>query len=79
MLGYCVALAGLALGLLAWRRGVGGARALGLLLALGVLAQMLLGIAALVHAAPLDLSLAHQGGAIVLWLLAMASLRIARR
>lgn len=79
MLGYGVALAGLALGLWAWRRGVGAARVLGLMLALGVLAQMILGIATLVHAAPLDLSLAHQGGAIVLWLMAMASLRIARR
>lgn len=79
MLGYCVALAGLALGLLAWRRGAGAGRALGLLLALGVLAQMLLGIITLVHAAPLGLSLAHQGGAIALWLLALAGLRIAWR
>lgn len=79
MLGYGVAFAGFALGLLAWRRGAQAGRVLGLFLALGVLGQMLLGILTLVHGAPLDLSLAHQGGAIALWLLAMASLRIATR
>ena len=75
-LGYLVALCALALGALAWRR---GRRRLGGALAAGALAQAFLGVATVLGAAPLGLSLAHQGGAAALWLLALAHLRFGLR
>ncbi len=79
MLGYGVAAAALWLGLAAWRRGSGMGRMLGAGLAAAALWQVLLGIATVLKAAPLGLSLAHQGGAILLWALAFVSLRTASR
>lgn len=79
MLGYCVAAAALVLGGFAWRRGSGAGRWLGVGLAAAVLGQVVLGIFTVLYAAPLGLSLTHQAGAIALWVLAMAGLRIARR
>jgi cytochrome c oxidase assembly protein subunit 15 len=56
-------------------RGHGPARTMALLTLLAALGQIGLGISTVMHAAPLGLSLAHQGGAIILWLLAHAMMR----
>ncbi len=70
--GYLVALCGLALAGAAMARGRGPARLGALALGAGVLAQIGLGVAVILNAAPLDLSLAHQGLAILLFGLAAA-------
>lgn len=79
LLGYCVAGAAVWLGLLARQHGIGAGRVLGAGLGLAAVGQMGLGIVTVMHAAPLGLSLAHQGGAILLWALAFGCLRISLR
>lgn len=71
-LGYLVGLAAVALGWRLWRRGPLRARAWALALAGVAVAQACLGVAVVVHVAPLSLSLLHQGGAVALWGLGVA-------
>jgi cytochrome c oxidase assembly protein subunit 15 len=67
---YLVALAGLTLGAFALWRGAGVARIAGAALGLVVLAQVTLGVLVVLNATPLDLSLAHQAGAVLTWIAA---------
>lgn len=76
-LGYGLAAFGLFLGWLAYRRGAGPARGPGVALGVLALAQTMLGIVTVVNAAPLDLSLAHQGLGAALWLAAVVAVRAA--
>ena len=73
--GYIVALSALSIAALAWRRGDGHAQALGMGLGAAALLQMGLGIVTLISVTPLPLALAHQLGAALLWLTAVATLR----
>jgi len=73
--GYGVAVLALVLaGLAAWR-GREHARVTGLLLGMATLAQVALGVAVVLSASPLDLSLIHQAGAVGLWLCAILHIR----
>lgn len=74
-LGYVVGLGAMTLGAVAAWRGQGAARWAGA--SLGALAalQVILGIATVVHASPLSLSLVHQAGAALLWALSLIALR----
>lgn len=72
VLGYVTALFALHIAGNAWRRGEGRARTLGLWLGLLALAQAGLGVFVILTGAPLDLSLAHQAGAVALWGVAIA-------
>ena len=74
-LGYVVALVSLLLAALGLR-GDGAARGAALAVGLAALGQAGLGVATVMHAAPLGLSLAHQGGAILLWIAAITACRI---
>jgi heme a synthase len=74
--GYLAALVGLCIGLGALRFGTGPARIVGLSIGGIVLLQTGLGIAAVMHGAPLGMSLVHQGLAVLLWLSAVAGLRV---
>jgi cytochrome c oxidase assembly protein subunit 15 len=74
-LGYVVALLALVLGVGALAFGRGAARRLALATFAVAVLQAALGIHTVMTGAPLDLSLTHQGGAIVLWLLAIATMR----
>ena len=78
-LGYVVALAALTLGLIAAVRGQGDARVAALAVGLLALAQAGLGVATITLGSPLWISLIHQGGAALLWIAALASLRAAWR
>lgn len=71
-MGYLVAVLALWLGFRAWRRGLGAARKIGLLVGVLALAQAGLGIAAILTGSHLSLSLIHQMGAVALWLAAIA-------
>lgn len=73
--GYLVAALGLGIGLTAWRSGQGPVRAPGLAIGAIALAQTALGVIVVLNAAPLSLSLIHQGLAVLLWLCAIAALR----
>lgn len=66
-LGYLVVAFALVLGWRAWRAGAGAARGAGLAIAGLALFQTALGVVTVLHAAPLSLSLLHQGGAVALW------------
>lgn len=72
MLGYLAAGGALWVAACAWGRGTGPARSVGLAVGVVALWQAGLGIATVMAGAPLNLSLAHQGTAIVLWGLATA-------
>jgi cytochrome c oxidase assembly protein subunit 15 len=78
-LGYVVALAALALAGVAALRGHGAARVAALAVGVLALAQAGLGIGTVILASPLWISLVHQGGAALLWIAALASLRAAWR
>lgn len=67
-LGYVVAVAALALAWPGARKATGSARTAMLALGGVALAQAALGIAVVLTATPLSLSLVHQSGAVVLWL-----------
>lgn len=73
--GYLVALAALSLALTAAIRGRGAARMAGLLVGAVALTQALLGVATVLNVSPLWLSLLHQGGAVALWVTALACAR----
>lgn len=73
--GYVVALASLAIGLCALGFGTGAARWLGAALGGMALIQAALGIQTVISVSPLSLSLMHQAGAAILWMLAAAFLR----
>lgn len=64
---YLLTFAGLALAWRYWRQGGGVVTRFAVILPAILLAQVVLGIVTLVHAAPLSLSLMHQGGAIALF------------
>jgi cytochrome c oxidase assembly protein subunit 15 len=73
--GYVVALISSALaGLAAWR-GQGVGRTAGLALGAAALAQVGLGVGVVLGGSPLGLSLAHQGGAALVWLCAIGYVR----
>ncbi len=74
-LGYVVGALMLLIVLGAWIRGQGAARLMVLITFCATLTQIWLGVQAVKHAAPLDISLTHQGGAILLWLCALAMMR----
>lgn len=78
-LGYLVAAAALALAAIGWRRGQGAGQVAALALGGAAAAQVALGIATVLAAAPLGLSLAHQSLAVVLWLSAVGFLRTSVR
>lgn len=73
--GYVVALTALALALMALIRGQGAARWAGLAVGGVALAQAGLGVLTVVSASPLSLSLAHQAGAVALWIATIAAAR----
>lgn len=75
VLGYVVALLALHLAAVGWRRGEGQARVWAPVLGLIALVQAALGVATILAGAPLDLSLAHQGVAITLWVDAIVLLK----
>jgi cytochrome c oxidase assembly protein subunit 15 len=75
--GYLVALSALTVAALAFVRGTGTARALALSLGAIALAQAALGVVTVLSATPLPLALAHQAGAALLWLTAVATLKVA--
>ncbi len=75
--GYALVMAAAVLTWACWRRG-GTLRHLGAALGAVTVAQMVLGVVTLVHAAPLVLSAAHQGVAAVLLALALVVARAAR-
>ncbi|MEM7497016.1 MAG: COX15/CtaA family protein [Pseudomonadota bacterium] len=68
MLGYLVLLVGLWAGWRLWRRPEAAARRHGALLALGMVAQTVLGVVTVMNAAPLEIAIWHQAGAILLTL-----------
>lgn len=72
-LGYVVALTALTLAFLAWTKGAGAGRKMGVAVGAMALCQALLGIATVMSASPLSLSLIHQAGAAVLWMTALAA------
>jgi cytochrome c oxidase assembly protein subunit 15 len=74
-LGYVIGLIALVITLAAWLRSHGAARIMVLVMFCATLAQIWLGIHTIRLGAPLDLSLTHQGCAIVLWLSSLAMLR----
>jgi len=78
MVGYLV----LAVALFAWLRGRRSAhaatRAAFAMAALGVLAQVVLGIVTVIHAAPLQLAILHQLMAVTLWVLILRARFLAR-
>ncbi len=76
-LGYCVALAALALAWIGMRRGSGAGRNMALALGALALIQALLGVATVTTGAHLTLSLAHQACAALLWALATQVARVA--
>ncbi len=67
-LGYVVALAAIALGAVALIRGQGAARRAALALAGLTVLQAMLGVSTVVAGSPLFTSLAHQAGAVLLWI-----------
>jgi cytochrome c oxidase assembly protein subunit 15 len=73
--GYVVALSALTIAGFALLRGDGRARATGLALGVVALLQMSLGVITLISVTPLPLALAHQFGAALLWLTAVATLK----
>jgi len=77
--GYLAAIAAAALAFVLHRTGAPVLRRAGYVIAGLTLLQVMLGIVTLVHAAPLNLSLIHQGGAIALFLTAGASTWFAAR
>ena len=74
-LGYGAAALTALIALGALWRGQGPARSMALVTCVAAVAQVGLGVSTVMHGAPLALSLAHQGGAIVLWLIAHAMMR----
>ena len=74
-LGYVLAAIATMMGAGAGLYGQGSAGRLAVLLFIAALAQAGLGIHAVTSGAPLDISLTHQAGAIVLWLIAHAAMR----
>lgn len=76
-LGYLTALAAIGLAFWAFRRGAGKARLAQAIAGAIAAAQALLGIVVIVTGSHLALSLAHQGGAIVFWLAAIAAASLA--
>ncbi|MEL7349103.1 MAG: COX15/CtaA family protein [Pseudomonadota bacterium] len=74
MLGYLVLLVGLAAGWALWRRREAAIRWHGAAIALGVLAQTVIGIVTVIHAAPLEIAIWHQGGAVVLTMITVSAL-----
>ena len=77
-LGYVAGALALLLGGLALRSGLGPGRRWAIALGGVALLQVILGITAVVHAAPLGLSLVHQAVAIGLWMCAIVNLRCAQ-
>jgi cytochrome c oxidase assembly protein subunit 15 len=77
--GYLVALLALLVAALAAFRGAGAGKWAGLIVGALALGQAGLGIATIVHGAPLALSLVHQGLAIALWGAAIVAVRAAWR
>ena len=78
-LGYLVALAAVVLGLIAALRGQGSVRKAALCLGGLALAQVVLGVLTVVSGSPPWTSLAHQAGAVLLWLGALMLARSALR
>ena len=76
-LGYCVAALALFLGGLAALRGAGASRWAGVVLGLVAVAQAALGVHTVLTGTTLVAALAHQAGAVILWLCAVAHLRAA--
>lgn len=68
--GYVTALASLAIGLCALSLGAGTARWIGVAVGAMALVQAALGIQTVISVSPLSLSLMHQAGAAILWILA---------
>ncbi|WP_019961727.1 COX15/CtaA family protein [Woodsholea maritima] len=66
--GYLALISGLTLAYTLWRSKVRAVKPVVVTLAALLIVQVVLGIVTLVHAAPLNLSLIHQGGAIALFL-----------
>jgi cytochrome c oxidase assembly protein subunit 15 len=73
--GYLVALSALSLGIAALIRGEGAARRAMAAAAAAALLQAALGAHTVVTASPLSLSLLHQAGAVLLWVLALGAAR----
>jgi len=65
MLGYLVLAFGIVFALRCGRSGHGATRNLGRWTGVAILAQVLVGIVTVMHASPLGIALAHQGGALV--------------
>lgn len=78
-MGYLVALFALLLALSALLRGRGGARTAALAVGALALLQVALGVITVVTVSPLHASLAHQFGAVLLWIGALMTARIAGR
>lgn len=74
--GYLVALGAVSFAAAAWRAGI--ASRVSIALGAVTLAQAALGVATLMHAAPLSLSAAHQAMAVALFILAVAAARQSR-
>lgn len=79
MLGYAIALLALLNLVLAWRRPDAEARGITLLVFAAVIAQIALGVFALLSHLQIGLALAHQAGALVLFGLALYQLQRSRR
>ncbi|MET0183641.1 MAG: COX15/CtaA family protein, partial [Caulobacterales bacterium] len=72
LMGYAVALFALHIAGVGFRRGEGRARNLAFTVGALALLQAILGVVTILNAAPLDLSLAHQAGAVLLWVTGIA-------
>ncbi|MCL4713954.1 MAG: COX15/CtaA family protein [Hyphomonadaceae bacterium] len=77
--GYVTALAAVGMALAALARGRGEARWTAAVVGALALAQAGLGVLTVISASPLSLSLAHQAGAVALWMAALAAARAAWR
>ncbi len=77
--GYALVIAGAVLSVALWRSRDGVLRRYALLMPAALLAQVALGIVTLLAAAPLSLSLLHQGGAVALFMIAGAAAWTATR
>ncbi|MEO0678862.1 MAG: COX15/CtaA family protein [Pseudomonadota bacterium] len=71
ILGYLAVLLGLAWAIRCRYARHSGLRLWSGLVALGMLGQTALGVATVMHAAPLEWAIAHQGGALILWALTL--------
>jgi cytochrome c oxidase assembly protein subunit 15 len=80
MAGYLIALLAFIQSVLIWRREASASiRLLAVLVAAAVLAQIALGVLTLLNLVPIGLALTHQGGAVLLFALALYQLFLIRR